>query len=244
MMFNTLKEPFNDARVRQALHKAIDKQKLVDTAMEGQAVVATSFLPAVNPAYKETDTQLTYDAEEAKALLAEAGVSDLTINLVTTDHPWITNLVPQIKSDLEAIGITVNHSPMASADLYANVADVDDPTFDVVLAPGDPSVFGTDPAIIIKWWNGDNVWTQKRSFWQQSDPETFQALTAIIDEAVTLDGDEAKAKWGEAQELLAENAVIYPLFHKNMLTGYNGEKLTAFKSIAATGIQLIDVALK
>lgn len=138
LMFNTMKAPFNDAKVRQAIHKAIDKKKLIEVGMEGEAVEATSFLPESNPAYKKTATQLSYDLEGAKALLAEAGVSGLTINLVTTDHPWVTNLVPQIKSDLEALGLTVNHSPMASADLYSNVTDVDEPTYDLVLAPGDP----------------------------------------------------------------------------------------------------------
>ena len=51
LMFNTTKAPFNDAKVRQAIHMAIDKQKLVDSAMEGQATVATSFLPNTNPSY-------------------------------------------------------------------------------------------------------------------------------------------------------------------------------------------------
>ena len=85
---------------------------------------------------------------------------------------------------------------MASSDLYANVTDVDNPTYDIVLAPGDPSVFGTDPGIIISWWNGDNVWTKKRDGWQASDPESFNKLQSIMDEAVQLDGDAAKAKWG------------------------------------------------
>lgn len=244
LMFNMTKAPFNDAKVRQAIHKAIDKQKLIEVGMEGEAVEATSFLPESNPAYKKTATQLSYDLEGAKALLAEAGVSGLTVNLVTTDHPWITNLVPQIKSDLEALGLTVNHSPMASADLYANVTDVDEPTYDIVFAPGDPSVFGADPGIILSWWNGDNVWTQKRTFWQKADPESFQAFQTLFKDALQLDGDAAKQKWGEAQDLLAEQAVVYPLFHKNMLTAYNGEKLDGFKSIAATGIQLIDVKVK
>lgn len=244
LMFNTTKAPFDKPEVRQALHMAIDKQKLVDSAMEGEAVVATSFLPESNPAYKKADTQLTYDADKAKKMLADAGVSGLTINLVTTDHPWVTNLVPQIKSDLEAIGITVNHSPMASADLYANVADVDTPTYDVVLAPGDPSVFGTDPGIIMSWWNGDNVWTQKRSFWQTSNPESFQKFQEIFNQAVQLDGDAAKAKWGEAQDFLSEQAVIYPLFHRNMITAHNSAKLNGFKPIASTGLQLVDVSLK
>ncbi|WP_026459496.1 ABC transporter substrate-binding protein [Schaalia vaccimaxillae] len=244
LMFNTAKEPFNNNKVRQAFHTAIDTQKLIDTAMEGQAIEATSFLPESNPSYNKAATQFAYDKDKAKALLDEAGVSGLAINLVTTDHPWVANLVPQIKSDLEAIGITVNHTAMASSDLYGNVTDVDNPTYDVVLAPGDPSVFGTDPGIILSWWNGDNVWTQKRTMWKTTDPENFDKFQKLVSEAVQIEGDEAKAKWAEAQDLLAEQAVVYPLFHRNMITAYNGDKLDGVKPIAATGLELVGVGLK
>ena len=244
MMFNTRKAPFDKPEVRRAFLKAIDKQKLISSALDGQAVEATSFLPEANPAYKKPATDLSYDKAAATKLLSDAGVSGLEINLVTTDHPWVLNLVPQIKSDLEALGVKVNHTQMASSDLYSNVADVDSPTYDVILAPGDPSVFGVDPGIIISWWNGDNVWTKKRDGWQDSDPESFAKLQSIMDEAVQLEGDAAKAKWGEAQDLLAEKTVLYPLVFRNMITGSNPKKVDGFQAISSTGLQLLGVSAK
>ena len=244
LMFNTQKAPFDKPEVRRAFVKAVDKQKLISSALEGQAVEATSFLPEANPAYKKPATDLSYDKDAATKLLSDAGVTDLEINLVTTDHPWILALVPQIKSDFEALGVKVNHTQMASSDMYANVTDVDDPSYDIVLAPGDPSVFGTDPGIIISWWNGDNVWTKKRDGWQVSDPESFNKLQSIMDEAVQLDGDAAKAKWGEAQDLLAEKTVIFPLVFRNMITGSNPQKVEGFQPISSTGLQLLGVSAK
>ena len=244
MMFNTQKAPFDKPEVRRAILKAIDKQKLINSALEGQAVEATSFLPEANPAYKKPSTDLSYDKDAATKLLSDAGVSGLEINLVTTDHPWVLSLVPQIKSDLEALGLKVNHTQMASSDLYSNVTDVDNPTYDIVLAPGDPSVFGTDPGIIISWWNGDNVWTKKRDGWQVSDPESFNKLQTLIEEAGQLDGDAAKAKWGEAQDLLAEKTVIFPLVFRNMITGSNPAKVEGFQAISSTGLQLLGVSAK
>ena len=244
MMFNTRKAPFDKPEVRRAFLKAIDKQKLISSALDGQAVEATSFLPEANPAYKKPATDLSYDKAAATKLLSDAGVSGLEINLVTTDHPWVLNLVPQIKSDLEALGVKVNHTQMASSDLYSNVADVDSPSYDVILAPGDPSVFGVDPGIIISWWNGDNVWTKKRDGWQKSDPESFAKLQSIMDEAVQLEGDAAKAKWGEAQDLLAEKTVLYPLVFRNMITGSNPKKVDGFQAISSTGLQLLGVSAK
>lgn len=244
MMFNTQKAPFDKPEVRRAFLKAIDKQKLVSSALRGQAVEAKSFLPEANPAYKKPATDLSYDKDAAKKALDAAGVSGKEINLVTTDHPWVLALVPQIKSDLEALGLKVNHQQMASSALYSTVTDVDKPDYDIVIAPGDPSVFGVDPGIIISWWNGDNVWTKKRDGWQVSDPESFKKLQTIMDEAVQLEGSAAKEKWGEAQDLLAEQSVIYPLAFRNMITASNPKKVDGFKPISATSVQLLGVSAK
>ena len=78
LMFNTQKAPFDKPEVRRAFVKAVDKQKLISSALEGQAVEATSFLPEANPFYKKPSTDLSYDKDAAAKLLSDAGVSGLT----------------------------------------------------------------------------------------------------------------------------------------------------------------------
>ena len=244
LLFNTSKAPLDDPLVRQAFFYAIDTEKLVSNAMSGEATAATSFLPESHPNYNEAEVQFDYDPEKARELLAEAGAEDLSITLLTTDHPWIEGLSPQIRTDLEAVGITVSVQAEASASLYSNNLDVDNPTFDVALAPCDPSVFGQDPALLMNWWYGDNIWTQKRSFWQESDAEAFGELQSLISEAVGLDGDDQQEKWDEAQDLLSREVPIYPLFHRTMITAYNADELADVKPIATTGISLVGVSTK
>ncbi|TNL96066.1 ABC transporter substrate-binding protein [Corynebacterium tapiri] len=239
LIFNTQKAPFNDKRVRQALHYAINTQQLVDNNMSGTATPASSFLPENHPNYHKAATQYEYDPEKAKKLLAEAGVDKLNITLLTTDHTWIENLSPQIKNDLEAVGIGVTLQAQASASLYADNLDQENSNYDVALAPGDPSVFGQDPALLIDWWYGNNVWTQKRSFLQESDPATYQAIRAAVDEGVTLEGDAQQQKWNEALDIIADNAVTYPLFHREMITAYNDEKVSDFAPISTTGLSFL-----
>ncbi|MDR6939748.1 ABC transporter substrate-binding protein [Arcanobacterium hippocoleae] len=244
IMFNTTKAPFDKPEVRQAFHYAIDTQTLIDSVMGGKAIKATSFLPEANAAYKKAATQYEFNTEKAKELLAKGGAAGATFTLLTTDHPWITQLVPQIKQNLEAAGLKVNVQSVASAAVYEQTDKEGAADFDVVLAPGDPSVFGSDPGIIINWWYGDNVWTKKRGALQVSDPEGFKTISEKITEASKLPAAEAKAKWGEVQDIIAEKAVIYPLFHRTMITGWNPAKLDGVKSIATTGLELVGVAAK
>lgn len=242
LMFNTKKAPFDNAKVRQAFFYAIDVEKLIDNAMDGEASPAKSFLPENHPNFHEAKNVYTYDPEKAKSLLKEAGVDNLSITLLTTDHPWIEALSPQIKNNLEAVGIKTELKAEASSSLYANNTDVDDPQFDVVLAPGDPSVFGNDPDLLMNWWYGDNSWTQKRSQWKGT--AEFDQLQNAMLKAAQLTGDEQQETWNECYDLLSEQVPLYPLFHRMMPTGVFADKLDGYKPISTTGLNFIGVSPK
>lgn len=237
LMFNTTKEPFDDPAVRQAFHYAIDTETLVNNAMSGTASPATSFLPEDHPNYNEASNVFDHDPERAQELLDEAGVDGLSLTLLTTDHAWISSLGPQIQNNLEEVGVDVTLQEEASSSVYSNYADVEDPTYDVALAPGDPSVFGSDPDLLMNWWYGDNIWTQQRSHW--AGTEAFDELHELLDEAVRSEGDEQQELWNQAFDLVSEEVPIYPLFHREVLTGYLPEELSGFEPIGTTGISFI-----
>ncbi|MBP0444297.1 ABC transporter substrate-binding protein [Roseomonas sp. SSH11] len=67
------RNPFKDLRVRQALSMAINRQAIAERVMEGQAVVATQFLPKGGPGTDPTLEVTPFDPNRARALLAEAG---------------------------------------------------------------------------------------------------------------------------------------------------------------------------
>ena len=97
-MFNTLKKPFDDKRVRQAFYYAVDVDKLISNAMAGHAAKVTSFLPESHENYHKASTVYTYDPEKAKSLLSEAGVTDLSFELMTNNN-WVKNLHHQRDED-------------------------------------------------------------------------------------------------------------------------------------------------
>ena len=209
--------------------------------MSGLAAKATSFLPENHANYHRASTVFDHDTDKAKSLLAEAGVTNLSLTLDTTDHPWITALSAQVKNDLEATGVLkVDIQSQASSSLYANRTDTDNPEFDVVMAPGDPSVFGNDPDLLMNWWYGDNTWTKKRTQWGGS--ESYEKLHSLMQQAVESDGSTQQTLWNQCFDLIAEQVPLYPLFHRQMLTGYYADRIADYKPIGTTGLNFIGAA--
>lgn len=238
MMFNTKAAPFDDVRVRQALHYALDMDKIIETGMLGNATPATSFLPEDYPNYHEASTVYTYDPDKAKELLDEAGVSDLAITLRMTDTGWVKEVAPLIKESLDAIGIDTTLDISQSASMYEKIDSGD---YTVAIAPGDPSVFGVDPDLLMNWWYGENVWTQTRTAWADS-PE-YAELRTLLDTAVTQEGDEQQKTWDQAFDLISDQAVLYPLFHRKLPTAWSSQELVGFQPVPTTGLSFLDVGV-
>lgn len=77
MPLNTLREPFDDVRVRQALNYAVDKEALVENVYFSYAKpLNDSPLAPATWGYQPVGEYYAYDVEKAKALMEEAGVSD------------------------------------------------------------------------------------------------------------------------------------------------------------------------
>ncbi len=105
----TDKEPFTDKRVRQALALAIDRNGLVDGLFKGRAQLGNDSPFA--PVFKYTDTsvaQRQQDIEQAKQLLADAGMPDgFEVQLDTWDGFEIPDLAQLIQNNAKEIGATI-----------------------------------------------------------------------------------------------------------------------------------------
>jgi peptide/nickel transport system substrate-binding protein/oligopeptide transport system substrate-binding protein len=111
--------PFDNAKVRQAVNMAINKERIVQL-INNRAVPANQPLPPSMPGYAEDYDGYAYDAEKAKALLAEAGFADgfeTDLYVMNTDpNPRIAQGIQQ---DLAAIGIKANIQALAQANVIA-----------------------------------------------------------------------------------------------------------------------------
>jgi peptide/nickel transport system substrate-binding protein len=238
LMFNCAAAPFNDKRVRQALHYAIDTEKLIATAMQGHATAATSYLDEGNAGYQKAATVYGYDPDKAKSLLAAAGASNLSFELVTTDAAFIKDSAPVIIDAWKAIGVTATLNTNPSSAVYGTIVPGDG--FRVLAASGDPTVFGPDVDLLLRWFYLNETWTKSRHRWAAT-PEA-KRCAQIIEDAAKASGTEQTALWKQALDLIADEVPLYPVFHAKMITGFDPSKIKDFQGAATTGLYFLDAS--
>ncbi len=183
-----------DARVRQAITMAIDKQALVNTTWGGHGVVLGSMTVPTDPYYEDLSTMYPYDPEKAKALLAEAGASHLTLRLKPAALPYATKAAQFIAAQLGAVGITVQveelQFPARWRETVYDRADYDLTIISHIEAR-DLSTFANP-----------------NYYWRYHTPE-FNALIEQADQGTV---DDYVAGMKQASELLATDAAAVWLF--------------------------------
>jgi peptide/nickel transport system substrate-binding protein len=115
LIFNMEREPWNDVRVRQAISLATDRDELIEKALFGAGAVSgpipTGFGDWFIPEEELRANWYTPNIEQAKALLAEAGVQEgQVLDLLVTDFggsPFYSGAGVVFKEQLAQIGIDV-----------------------------------------------------------------------------------------------------------------------------------------
>lgn len=233
MGFNLRKEYLKDAKVRQAIMYAIDRQSILDNIVEGRGSIVNAPLLPSSWAYPEESEleQYKYDVEKAKSLLKEAGWEDkdgdgivenangekleLTIDC-QNDHEVRQKTATAIQESLKAAGIAVEIDTMEySALMDKAVANHD---FDLYMMGNtlsldpdpkpmwDSAAISNEPGVI-----GYNIVAY-------NNPETDK----LIEEGnATLDQNERKSIYGEFAKILNRDVPEAYLFCQNVERVYN-----------------------
>lgn len=242
LMFNCSKKPFNDPKVRQALHYALDTESIINTALLGKAKPASSYMQESHPQYIKASTVYSHDAEKTAKLLKEAGVDKLEFELLTTDTSWVKDIAPLILESWNKIpGVKVTMKNLQSGALYTD--NVDSGKFSVVAAPGDPSVFGNDLDLLLSWFYRGEVWPKARFRW--SDTAEYKELQKQLDAAIkTEDNNMAMEAWGKAINIVADQVPLYPILHRQLPSAWDENALEGFQPLPTTGISFVGVNRK
>jgi peptide/nickel transport system substrate-binding protein len=104
------KAPFDDVRVRQAFRLIVDRPAMIKQVLGGHGTIGNDLYAPLDQCYNSSLPQRKQDIAQAKALLAAAGKSNLTVDLTTSSGISGTALqeAQVFAEQAKAAGVTVN----------------------------------------------------------------------------------------------------------------------------------------
>lgn len=209
--------PFMNPDVRKAVSLSIDRELIADKLFDGAVATTNQFLPPKSFAYDENDEVPARDVEEAKKLLAQAGLEKgFGLRLDTPNDRYLhdTLVTQAIGGFLQEAGIdaTVDASPMVvylSSKLYKD----------------DSSAF------LLGWGNSNSLSTWKAVFHCVDKDKGMGGVNyagycnpeadALIDKAMeTFDDDERNELIRQAYDTAIHKDFAYiPMYYQSIIAG-------------------------
>ena len=206
------KNPLKDRRVREALSLAINRQALVDRVMEGDAVVASQFLPKGADGTSENIGVPAYDPERAKALLAEAGYPNgfrLTMHGPNDRYINDAKIVQAVAQMFTRIGVETQADVMPWS-VYSGRNSKSE--FSLSLSAWGVNTGETSnplKALVATQNRGTGMGASNVG--RYSHPEVDRLLNQALQ---TMNDDERNTQLGKACELVFQDMAILPLHHE------------------------------
>jgi peptide/nickel transport system substrate-binding protein len=111
--------PFNDVRVRQAMRLLVDRVQMRELVFGGHGLLGNDVTSPFDVAYDGGLPQREKDIPQAKSLLKQAGMSDLTVDLVTTQIGQGAVEAAQILvQQAKEAGVTINLKTLQTSDFF------------------------------------------------------------------------------------------------------------------------------
>ena len=227
MFVNTEKPPLDDIRVRHAINYAINRDEVVDVALEGfGGVPAIGVFPSIFPWTNNELTGYPYDTETALSLLAEAGIIDTDndgvleyngedFELSIKTYTSRAELEPSsnvIAIQLEEIGINVDVELLSSTVVKEDMTsgEYDLAFYAYGVAPsGDPDYYLTA--------HFDSTAGLKENGWTRYSNDTVNTL--LSDARVCMDPDDRKDLYDQVQAIILEESPEMFIFHGKDIVG-------------------------
>lgn len=206
MWLNHEKAPLDDAKVRQALNYATDKEAMLKSIFFDKVEIANHMMPKMKY-WREDVAAYEYDPEKAKSLIAESKAADgFTLPIVTPTGDVIIQQIAQIlKESYSGIGVNVQITNLDIGTAYTNFS-----SFNYTAGANwyiTSDVPGPDELAAIQFDYSAESGT--KSFFTNYNSEK---ATQLVQEAGRSDDATREQLFGELQQLVMDDAVLVALF--------------------------------
>ncbi|RWP83976.1 MAG: ABC transporter substrate-binding protein [Mesorhizobium sp.] len=230
--------PFKDARIRQAVALSIDREKLVNGLMKGQAVVGNDSPFA--PIYPSTDpsvAQRKQDIQQAKELMKAAGVEKgFEATLTASQFLEIPAYAQLIQNWVKEIGVDLKLNIMDRGAFYGDVVLGQSPWLDSEMGIGDFGHRGVPNVLLKSLLTSTGAWNAAK-FHNEDYDRLVQNYVA------SLDLESQRENAGKIQRLLLkETPVLFGYFYDHLTAtkkGVVGVQATAMGQLFLAGAGIV-----
>jgi peptide/nickel transport system substrate-binding protein len=201
-------EPFGDRKVRQAMNFAFPQGNVLKTVFQGLGSPLNGCMPNIYPAFTDKFWKYTYDPEQAKALLKEAGLSSgfKTSLAYNAGDPVQESIAILYQTALRDIGVELELKKIPAATFYNAVSERKQPMIFYVDSPWCPDV-----------GYSMTLYFNSASFINYSNYKNDDVDALIRDTARTNDQAKRIELMTKAQEIVMSEApwvfIAYPGYH-------------------------------
>jgi peptide/nickel transport system substrate-binding protein len=214
LAINNKRKPLDNVLVRRAIAAAIDRKAVIEGAADGFGVPIGSYLVPGTPGYVDLTAVNAFDQAKARALLHQAGVAlplELTMKLPPT--PYARQGGEVIAAQLAKVGIVAKIENVEWAQWLSGVYG--QKAYDLtVISHVEPLDFGN--------------FARPNYYWGYESAE-FNTLWAKVQ--ATIKPEERNKLMGQAQELVARDAVAAYLYQPTWITIANARLKGVWKDM-------------
>lgn len=204
---NNSKGVLQDAKVRQALNYAVDKNVIVDDILGGLATVADAPISPSTWGYSST-MEYERDVEKAKQLLTEAGYPDgieLTIWTPVGRYLMDVQVAENLQAQWAEAGIDVE---IRQWEFQALMSEVKKGEFDMVLLGWSPSTGDADQGLYPVFHSTQFPPNSNRAFFNNAE------VDRLLEEAkVEVDSEKRADLYAQAQQIIMEEGAWTFLYY-------------------------------
>ena len=222
--FNMVTGPTTDPAVRKAVRLAFDYAGAMEKIHGGAMVLANGPLPTTMACHPDLPESVQ-NLEEAKKVLADAGITDLSLELFFQPaFHYQQQEAVLLQSNLQQIGVNLTLTPISFPDWLSLLSDWDNIPQMFLMAEfaqlPDPG------GMLVPYFMSTSVGTNRSGY---SNPDVDELLNSAL---ATGDADERCSDYEEAQRIIDEDMVSVNMYTFARPFGYS-ESVQNFHLIGA-----------